>query len=210
MQSAIETVTYAIGDLHGEVTLLRKLLTTLPYRPEDTIVFLGDYMDRGEDSVAVIQELIALSRKHPKCVFLRGNHEDSWLEAWDGGEFTYVPEIDGAQEVWDDCNGHVPYAVGFFLEATLIEYEDEHAYYIHAGAKPGEPVWRTSELIKLWGTEDFLDSTYDWGKPIVFGHWKFDQPLLEDNKIGVDTGAHETGILTAVRMPDRQIFQARR
>jgi serine/threonine protein phosphatase 1 len=100
--------------------------------------------------------------------------------------------------------------VGFFLEGTRIEYEDEYAYYLHAGAKPQQPVWRTSGLIKMWGTRDFLTSTYDWGKPVVFGHWKMPQPLLAPNKIGIDTGAYESGILSAVRLPDRQIFQALR
>ncbi len=47
-------VTYAIGDLHGEVTLLKRLLALLSFRTEDTLVFLGDYLDRGEDSIATV------------------------------------------------------------------------------------------------------------------------------------------------------------
>jgi len=74
-----QAMTYAIGDLHGEVTLLRRLLTTLPVREMDTLVFLGDCLDRGEDSVATILALLELKRSHPACIFLRGNHEDAWL-----------------------------------------------------------------------------------------------------------------------------------
>jgi serine/threonine protein phosphatase 1 len=202
--------TYAIGDLHGEVTLLRQLLADLPYQPEDTLVFLGDYMDRGEDSIELIRYLRDEAGQHEACVFLRGNHEDAWLAEWDGAVFTRPPLIDGALEVWDDADGHIPFEVGFFLEGTRIEYEDEYAYYAHAGARPGVPFGKSSGLIKLWGAPDFLTSPYDWGKPVVFGHWRLDHPLIEPHKIGVDTGAYKTGVLTAVRLPDRAVFQAQR
>lgn len=202
--------TYAIGDLHGEVSLLRQLLLLLPYHEQDTLVFLGDYMDRGEDSVALIRELLKFSREHERTVLLRGNHDSEWLETWDGANFQAPPGIDGAQEVWDACDGHVPFEVGYVLEGTRIEYEDEHAYYAHAGLMPGMSFARTPPIIELWGARDFLESAYDWGKPVVFGHWRLPQPLLLPNKIGVDTGAYHTGVLTAVRLPDRAIFQARR
>jgi len=204
------SVTYAIGDLHGEVTLLRRLLALLPLRDEDTLVFLGDYLDRGEDSAAAIAVLRELAQRHRATVFLRGNHEDAWLSRWDGVRFKGVPEGGGARKTWDDFGGAIPFEVGHWLEGTLIEYEDEHAYYVHAGVKPGEPVWRTPGLLKLWGAEGFLESGYDWGKPVVFGHWQQPAPLLRPNKIGIDTGAYATGVLTAVRLPDRAIFQAHR
>jgi serine/threonine protein phosphatase 1 len=90
--------TYAIGDLHGEVSLLRHLLLMLPYREQDTLVFLGDYMDRGEDSVALMRELLRLTREHDRTVLLRGNHDSEWLETWDGARFQAPPGIDGSQE----------------------------------------------------------------------------------------------------------------
>lgn len=204
------TRTYAIGDLHGEVTLLRKLLEALPFREEDTLVFLGDYLDRGEDSIATILTLRDLQRVHPACIFLRGNHEDAWLACWDGASFTRKPGIEGANRVWQQCAGNIPFAVGDWLEETLFEYEDEHAYYVHAGLLPGKPAWRTSNLQKMWGVRGFLESTYDWGKPVVFGHWNLPEPLLQTNKICIDTGAFQRGKLTALQLPDRQIFQVQR
>lgn len=203
-------VTYAIGDLHGEVTLLRQLLDLLPLREQDTLVFLGDYMDRGEDSIATILALAELQRRHKNCVFLRGNHDDAWLSQWDGARFTIPPDMEGALHVWDECNGKLPFAVGFWLESTCIEYEDEYAYYVHAGLEPGKPASRTPDMMKMWGAKGFLKSKYDRGKPVVFGHWSFSEPLLETDKIGIDTGAYKSGILTAIRLPDRQIFQAKR
>ncbi len=203
-------MTYAIGDLHGEVTLLRRLLTTLPVREMDTLVFLGDCLDRGEDSVATILALLALKGSHPACIFLRGNHEDAWLACWNGAIFSHAPNIEGARQVWERWNGHIPFEVGHWLEETRIEYEDEYAYYVHAGVLPGNPIWRTSGLHKMWGARGFVESTYDWGKPVVFGHWNMSEPLVQSNKIGVDTGAFRSGRLTAVRLPDRQLFQVQR
>ena len=63
---------YAVGDLHGEVTLPRRLLGTMPIGPDDTLVFLGDYRDRGEDSAATIATLRDFARCHGRAVFLRG------------------------------------------------------------------------------------------------------------------------------------------
>ncbi len=202
--------TYAIGDLHGEVTLLRQLLATLPLRDHDTLVFLGDYLNRGEDSAATVATLRGLAQTHRSCVFLHGNHEDAWLTHWDGIRFTAVPEIGGAAKTWADFGGAIPVEVGQWLAGTVIEYEDAYAYYVHGGVLPGRPVWRTPGLLKLWGAEGFLESTYDWGKPVVFGHWQQAEPLVQPNKIGIDTGAYRTGVLTAVRLPDRALIQVRR
>lgn len=201
--------TYAVGDIHGEVTLLRRLLGTLPLRPDDLLVFVGDYLDRGENSAATIALLRELECARP-CVFLRGNHEDAWLDTWNGACFSRPPEIGGARKAWNDFGGEVPFEVGHWLEGTRIDYEDEHGFYVHAGVLPGVPFWRTPPLQKLWGAGSFLDSAYDWGKPVVFGHWQLPAPLVRPNKIGIDTGAYKSGVLSAVRLPDRAIFQARR
>ncbi len=205
-----QAVTYAVGDVHGEVTLLKRLLAMLPFRDEDTLVFLGDCLDRGEDSVATVLALQELKRTHPACIFLRGNHEDAWLACWNGAAFSQAPGIEGAREVWERSHGQVPFAVGDWLEETRIEYEDDYAYYVHAGVLPGKPIWRTAGLHKMWGAKGFLESTYDWGKPVVFGHYRLAEPLLQPNKIGIDTGAFQSGRLTAVRLPDRQLFQVQR
>lgn len=205
-----QPMTYAIGDLHGEVSLLRQLLELLPIRSQDTLVFLGDCLDRGEDSIATILALRDLKRTHPACIFLRGNHEDAWLACWNGARFTHMPDIEGALQVWEDCDGSVPFAVGDWLEETRIEYEDDHAYYVHAGLLPGRSISRTSDFYKMWGVKGFLESEDDWGKPVIFGHWNLPEPLVQPNKIGIDTGAFRRGRLTAVRLPDRQIFQVQR
>jgi serine/threonine protein phosphatase 1 len=201
--------TYAIGDLHGEVTLLRRMLETLPVRAEDTIVFLGDYIDRGEDSAATIAALRELSTEQ-SCVFLRGNHEDAWLSEWTGAAFIRPPTIGGARKAWRDWCGRPPAEVGQWMGQTLIDYEDDYAFYVHAGVVPGRPFSSTPPLQKLWGAGGFMETDYDWGKPVVFGHWHVTEPMIRPNKIGVDTHAYESGVLSAVRLPDRSVFQVRR
>lgn len=208
--SASQAYTYAIGDLHGEITLLYQLLELMPYQKEDTLVFLGDYMDRGEDSLGTIAALRALHNEHENCIFIRGNHDDTWLYFWDGAKFTRQPVIPGARKVWDSCKGKVPFEVGHWLEGTRFDYEDEHAYYVHAGVMPNRPFSMTPNDFKMWGVDGFLESLYRWEKPVVFGHYHLPKPMVQPNKIGVDTGAWKSGVLTAVRMPDRQIFQAKK
>ncbi len=202
--------TYAVGDLHGEVSLLRRLLALLPLRAQDTLVFLGDYVDSGEDSAATLATLLALGEQR-LCIFLRGNHEDAWLDRWTGTEFlASPPEIGGARKAWRDFGGHPTVEIGRWLESTRIDYEDEHAFYVHAGVLPGKPFSQTPPLQKLYGAGSFLESDYNWGKPVVFGHWELHEPLLRPNKIGINTQACESGVLTAVRLPDRAIIQVRR
>ncbi|GCE31595.1 serine/threonine protein phosphatase [Dictyobacter alpinus] len=201
---------YAIGDIHGEVSLLRRLLDLLPYRPEDHLIFLGDYVDRGEDSIAVIRTLQAIQQAHPHCFFLRGNHEDAWLEQWDGTKFLDQPLMPGARKVWESCNGQIPADIGEWLSQTRIDYEDANAYYVHAGVLPDKPFYSTPPYSKMWGARGFADKDYDWGKTVVFGHWEQSSPMIKVHKIGLDTGAWRTGNLTAIQLPARRIFQVHR
>ncbi len=204
-----QAATYAIGDLHGEVTLLQRLLTSLPLGADDTLVFLGDYVDRGEDSLATIDALQALAAQQ-RCIFLRGNHDAAWLEVWDGARFTERPHILGARQVWERCGGHLPAGAGHWLASTRLDYEDGHAYYVHAGTTPGRPFWETPVDVKLWGDRGFLASGHDWGKLIVCGHYEVEAPVVRQSVICVDTAAYRSGVLTAVRVQDRQLFQVRR
>jgi Calcineurin-like phosphoesterase len=205
--------TYAVGDLHGEVTLLRRLLAAIDPGRRDRLVFLGDYLDRGEDSVETVLALVALAGVVP-CVFLRGNHDDAWLQMWDrdGERFVKAPPMEGASSIWAawEGRGGVPAAVGRFLAGTVTAYEDAYAYYVHAAAEPGVPFWQTPDLVRLWGLSEFRTSTYDWGKPVVFGHEEVEVPLLTPTKIGLDTAAYRSGVLTGLCVADRALVQARR
>lgn len=194
--------TFAIGDIHGDIQALRTLLDDrLPaLDASDTLVFVGDYIDRGPDSAGVIRLLRELPRRTPaRVVALRGNHEDAWLEVVDHGwpEFVF-PRSNGCLEALRSFQGRpVPdeheaptgeeMAVmldGAFLPADVVDwmrslphfYEDEHAIYVHAGLprdKAGEGFLHPSKAPvprALLWCRDQAFFRNYRGKLVVFGH----------------------------------------
>ena len=191
--------TFAIGDIHGEIQHLAGLLSLFPDLGErDTLVFLGDYLDRGPHSRELIEYLIALpSLTRAKVVCLRGNHEDAWLrvcsQGWDefllparngclatyrsftGGSMPTEFEMPRQHELLEMSKGSFfPKSTLRWLERLPYWYEDQHAIYVHAGL-PREkerflhPAEVKDPVILLWiRTEDFFRNYR--GKPVVFGH----------------------------------------
>lgn len=196
---------YAIADLHGEITLLQKLLRTIP-ATDVQLIFLGNYVDRGEDSFKTIQFLRELAHER-SCIFLRGNHDAAWLDTWSGERFLRCPAIPGARALWEQVNGQIPPTMGQFLTRTQIDWEDRYAYYSHAGARPKTSFRQTPAEVKVWGDDLFLTSTYDWGKPVIFGHYEVAEPLITHTKIGIDTAAYRSGTLTALDVINARVIQ---
>lgn len=192
--------TFAIGDIHGDLAALDKLFTRLPpMTPEDTIVFLGDYIDRGPDSAGVVARVRQLTEQGPaKVIALRGNHEDAWLQVVTSGWPEFIlPRGNGCYECFRSYKGKpVPdedeLPTGDDLEAMLdgsffppdvIEwfktlpywYEDEHAIYVHAGIKRMQDDFfpHPSEVhpmrALLWLRDRDFFENYR-GKLVVFGH----------------------------------------
>jgi serine/threonine protein phosphatase 1 len=191
--------TFAIGDIHGDLAALDALLARLPaMTADDTIVFLGDYIDRGPDSAGVVARVRALAARGPaKVIALRGNHEDDWLQIVTKGwpEFL-MPRGNGCYECYRSFKGlPLPDEDAFpepdelkqmldgsFFPAEIVEwfralpywYEDEHAIYVHAGIKrTGEQFPHPSEVAPrralLWLRDrDFFENYR--GKLVVFGH----------------------------------------
>jgi len=217
-QDAVSTSverTFAIGDLQGEVTLLRRLLATLQPQPTDTLIFLGDYVDRGEDSVATVEEIAAL-RTQTQVVALRGNHDAAWLEVFTGNSYRQRPAIPGARALWDQYRGLPPVSLGRFLATTVLTYEDEYAYYCHAGAHPGLPFRQTPPEELLWGPPGFWNERdaqggrVGWGKPVVCGHYEVATPVVTPIRVCVDTAAYRTGMLTAIEVLSQRVITVRR
>lgn len=191
--------TFAIGDIHGDLTSLTTLLDRLPaLTADDTLVFLGDYVDRGPESAGVVAHLRELTTRGPaRVVALRGNHEDAWLQIVDKGwpEFVF-PRGNGCLECYRSFTGGPPpdddtlptgpeleaMLDGRFLPRDVIAwmrtlphfYEDEHAIYVHAGIKRANgsfPHPRDVEPQRalLWLRDrDFFE--HYRGKLVVFGH----------------------------------------
>src|ERR1700733_2393733 len=106
-----EKRTFAIGDIHGDLDALFKVLACLPtLTKDDTIVFVGDYIDRGPKSAQVVDYVRKLSTHIPaKVVCLRGNHEDAWLRVLERGGPGYVlPPVNGCLACMRSCEGKPP------------------------------------------------------------------------------------------------------
>lgn len=231
--------TFAIGDVHGYTQPLHQLLRQLKERaaPGDTLVFVGDYVDRGPDSRGVIDTVIELANGgwNGPVIPLRGNHEelmtdalskrpryglDSWLTM--GGYETVCSYTGG--EVSKKWFTSVPKLHAEFLVGLRSWWEDEHAFYVHAGLQPGAHPEELDDDVLLWAREEFIKSEYAWEKVVVFGHtpqyepptttvidleklpWR---PLNRPEKIGIDTGVAYGGLLTAVILPEREFVSVR-
>jgi len=203
----------AIGDIHGMAQLLEELLAALP--SEGELVFLGDYIDRGPDSNAVISRLIALAQERT-CHFLRGNHEEMMLSALDGPNFNFTMRahwmLNGGSQTLDSYDGHpLPPAHLAFLRQTRGYLSTEEYIFVHAGLLPGCTPEDTPPQHRLWIREQFLRSNYDWGRLVIHGHTpcKSGQPDIHPHRINIDTGAVYGGALTALVLPEHRFIKRR-
>lgn len=191
--------TFAIGDIHGDLDALFRVLSCLPpIERDDTIVFLGDYLDRGPKSAQVIDYVRKLpTQTKAKVVALRGNHEDAWLRVCSGGWDEFVlPPPNGCLAAMRSFFNKPPPAEdeaaqgeelqmmlsgGFFPEDVVqwmmglpYWYEDEHAIYVHAGLPKGPSGFLHPRDVKapialLWCRDEDFFRNYR-GKLVVFGH----------------------------------------
>ncbi|ODN31220.1 metallophosphoesterase family protein [Fervidobacterium thailandense] len=195
---------WAIGDVHGCVEALRKLLDEVSPSEYDKLIFLGDYIDRGPDSKAVVELLIELSKKH-KCVFIRGNHEQMLLDVLDGGEDPYLWLINGAQATWRsygtlEALKNDQTHLDFFRSTVYyhIESVDGIDYlFVHGGVRPRIPLEQQNPQDLLWIREEFILKRHHLPYIVVFGHTPMEDVFIAEDKIGIDTGCVYGGKLTA-------------
>ena len=204
---------FAIGDIHGCLDKLVPLMNIIKINPDqDLLVFIGDYIDRGDHSREVVDYLVDLKLRLPESIFLLGNHEQMLLEYLDGrntdaflyngGEKTlrsYVgsqsPGFLGAPDPW------LPAAHQDFYRSLRPYFEWEDYVFVHAGLRNGIPLKHQDLFDLIWIREEFFYSDYDFGKKIVFGHTPFPQPFIHNHRIGIDTGAVYGNRLTCVELP---------
>lgn len=208
---------YAIGDIHGRADLLADAIARIdddiarrPIR-ETVEVYLGDYIDRGPDSKAVI-DLLSVRLVKNRAVCLRGNHEalmedflrDSknlrpWLQL--GGLQTLASyglhprndtEIDTRRRFWSAF----PRAHELFLQCLRYSFCCGDFLFVHAGIRPGIPIQQQDFHDLLWIRQEFLNSPRDHGKFVVHGHTTVPHPDIRQNRMNIDTGAWRTGTLT--------------
>lgn len=200
---------YAIGDIHGCIDSLNNLIDKLPLSKNDKLIFLGDYIDRGPDSKAVVEKLITLGRIYD-CVFLRGNHEWMMLNyVLDGKDFE-LWMMNGARATIRSYTHMSKIPVDhleFFKNTTYYHIEGEYLF-VHAGVRPYLSLEKQNDFDLLWIREEFIYSENPLaGFKVVFGHTPFRDVFISKDKIGIDTGCVYGGKLTAFRVDDGKIFQ---
>ena len=234
-----DRLVYAIGDVHGRLDLLQALVADIltdiiaaqpAARP--LLILLGDYIDRGDESAGVIGFLAAL-KAHPALEVraLKGNHEQAILTFMEdprlgprwtgyGGDTTLAsygvrtPDAEADADAWAQARASLAEALPpshlEFLQALELMIEVGDYLFVHAGIRPRVALDAQTEHDVLWIREDFLEASSHCGKVVVHGHTPAAEVEIKANRIGIDTGAYATGVLTALRLEGatRTLIQA--
>jgi serine/threonine protein phosphatase 1 len=223
-----DTRIYAVGDIHGRADLLTETIVRIDEdirrRPIQHVVeiYLGDYIDRGPDSKAVIDQLaVRMVENHAVC--LRGNHEALMEEFLrDAGAFPHWRQL-GALQTLASYGVHprgdetpadlrhrfltvFPRLHELFLRRLHYGYCCGDFMFVHAGIRPGIPIERQDLNDLLWIRHEFLNSSEDHGRFIVHGHTPVPHPDIRDNRIDIDTGAWKSGTLTCIAIEGAEIL----
>jgi serine/threonine protein phosphatase 1 len=208
---------FAIGDIHGCASKLMDVLHKVSINADrDTLVFIGDYIDRGPRSREVVDIILGIKRRVRDVVCLIGNHEHMLINYHlhgtgeemffqNGGDVT--AHAYGLKRTAQRVKMNIPEKHLAFYQSLLPYYETEHFIFVHAGLRPGIPLSGQHMEDVIWIRNDFIKSTFDFGKKVVFGHTPIPKPLIEKNKIGIDTGAVYGGKLTCIELTEMKIEQ---
>lgn len=216
---------YAVGDVHGCLALFDRLLAAIAANnaartlAETTLVMLGDLIDRGPESRGVVERTLRLTEEFGTVIMLRGNHEQFLLDAlvrpqtvWDGwlshgGRQTLasyrIPErlaMGDPARLAQALRREVPADHLDLFESMQLCWRSGDYFFAHAGVRPLVALNRQSPRDLLMIRGEFLDSEADHGAVVVHGHSIREQVEVRPNRIGLDTGAYRTGILSAVRL----------
>ncbi|HXG18221.1 MAG TPA: metallophosphoesterase family protein [Methylomirabilota bacterium] len=215
---------FIVGDIHACPQELERLLSSLALQPEDHVVFLGDYVDRGPDARAVVELLLSMKADAVcRMTFLKGNHEDMFLdflgyegrygEAFlvNGGSAT-VKSYGLSQTLrGKEAAALLPPAHLEFYRALETVHLNGGTFCVHAGLNPLRPLEKQNEEELLWIRQEFIFHPHDFPFTVVFGHTPhrevfFDLPY----KIGIDTGLVYGGKLSCLEVTERKLFQIAR
>jgi len=220
----------AIGDLHGCFDLLADLVGQIPdSHKSESLVFLGDYVDRGEDTKKILKLLMTITGYEDRSIIcLKGNHEQMLLEFIDdpqrharfwlhnGGlqtlaSFGVAPSHNIAHDpvALDVLRDELVQAMGQamieWLRALPLTWKSGNVWAVHAGADPRVPMEQQASDVLLWGHHEFRHQSRKDGQWIVHGHTIVDIPYAENGRIAVDTGAYATGHLSAAFITKEEV-----
>lgn len=216
---------YAIGDIHGRLDLLMELMERIA--DDDSargeigsteLIMLGDYIDRGPDSAGVIDYVMRLRDRWPALTCLQGNHEEVFIQAARGDEsaLRFMTRIGGREtllsygareedldqmtlgQLRDWLMTTVPEAHLEFLEGMADRLVIGDYAFVHAGLRPQVPLAEQEAKDLRWIREEFLSFERPHDYYVVHGHSITSGVEQKANRVGIDTGAYATGVLTAI------------
>lgn len=223
----------AIGDIHGGLKALIQVLNKVEVKDEDTLIFMGDYVDGWSESAQVIQFLIELSQKI-NCIFIKGNH-DVWCEEWlRDGEVNPTWYMHGGKETMESYEGfnneQKKAHVSFFENLKMFYIDNENRLFLHAGFTSmhgvEKEVFETTLYFDrtLWEMALTMDKRIEKNfeiypkrlkhyKEIYIGHtpttnFNCDTPMNAINVWNIDTGAAFKGKISAVDINTKQVWQS--
>lgn len=213
---------YAVGDVHGRLDLLEELLARIEADSADapksaSLIFLGDLVDRGPASAEVVERLRTLSLPGIRSHFIAGNHEEVMLRVI-AGDADLLPQwlkFGGVETLASygvdaaDLQGGGPQVLARIRRAIpsdhvafLEGFDDSVSFgdylFVHAGVRPGVDLSQQSQDDLRWIREPFISDQRDHGFVVVHGHTIRNSVEVLPNRIGIDTGAYATGVLTAL------------
>jgi serine/threonine protein phosphatase 1 len=215
---------YVVGDVHGRPDLLERMFAEIERDDAQRarvarrrIVTVGDIVDRGPDPCGAMQVLETAQQRLPDLITVLGNHEEMLLRAMRGDEatirgwmrvggaetaesFGVAALAEGADAVpfVAALNRAVPEAWERWMQSWPLTFRSGDYFVCHAGIRPGVALAKQNRNDLLWAREAFLGDTRDYGAIIVHGHTITEEVELLPNRIGIDTGAYRSGILSAV------------
>lgn len=236
-EPSIDTLTYAVGDVHGRFDLFESLIGKLEADVKARgrrcrLVLLGDYIDKGPDSSSVLSGVASLQKQSwCEVVALKGNHEWMLIEflagrsdgrRWirSGGDATLrsfgiaVPDDPVTPEGWDTLRWRLRSAFNppqwNLLTSLKTSFEAGDYLFVHAGVDPWKDRSTQGEETLLWIRDRFLKVKRACSKVVVHGHSSEDSPVMQKWRIGLDTAAYATGKLCAIRLvgSERTLFEA--
>ena len=225
---------YSIGDIHGRADLLQELHSRIEsdaanFDGSSSVVYMGDLIDRGMHSREVVDELLDSPLQGFDSIYLMGNHEQTlldflqhpraasgWLD-WGGREtlLSYGLNVpmqfnrDEVEELRDAFQDALPQRHLAFYESMQMMHVSGDYLFVHAGIRPGKTLQEQSNEDLLWIRQDFTESRRQHDHVVVHGHTISDEVDFHPNRIGIDTGAYCTGVLTCLVLEDdsRRLLQ---
>ncbi|MBP9839153.1 MAG: serine/threonine protein phosphatase [Proteobacteria bacterium] len=218
---------FVIGDIHGCVKELEVLLNYVEkdqaLSDKDVVIFIGDYIDRGSESKAVVDVVLDLRRRFPKTRFLRGNHEDMLIDFLGfggnlGQSFLYNGGLETIQSYGisvfappsDMISNMPPDHFKFYCELESMISIDKFIC-VHAGLNPLRELTAQNDSDIFWIRDEFINSIHHFNKTIVFGHTPH-REMFEHlpYKLGIDTGLVFGNKITCVELFSGDYFQVAR